>query len=126
MSQKSEIRVRGTTSANGDKRSKGMKWKVTWWTNQGVDKKSNEIQVKGRKSRNNEGFGGGAKCRLPSPLGGPCYGSRLLPYAYPFLLVLTPFTCYVLEVPISVTCDREYLLHKMDCLSRRSGSSYPT
>jgi hypothetical protein len=35
-------------------------------------------------------------------------------------------TSYLLEMPASVACDREYKLHKTDCLFRNNGSSYPT
>ena len=37
MSQESKIRMRGTTSASEDRRSRGMEWKVTWWMSQGVN-----------------------------------------------------------------------------------------
>ena len=50
----------------------------------------------------------------------------LASYCTSLCLPLRCFTCYFLEVPVSVTCDREYRLHKMDCLFRHSGSSYPT
>ena len=49
MSQESKTRIKGATLASGDKCSKGMKWKVTWWANQGVDRKGDGIQAKGRK-----------------------------------------------------------------------------
>ena len=56
--------------------------------------------------------------------GSECYGSRLILY---FLcLRLRYLACYLLGMPASVACDREYRLHKKDCLSRHSGSSYPT
>ena len=58
--------------------------------------------------------------------GGFCYGSRLVLYLVPLCSPLRCFTCYLFEMPVSVACDREYQLHKMDCLSRYSGSSYPT
>ena len=51
---------------------------------------------------------------------------RFSPRLVPRSLCLPFMTCYILKVPVLVTCDREYLLHKMDCLSRRSGSLYPT
>ena len=35
---------------------------------------------------------------------------------HPVCLPLRYLTCYVLEVPVSVTCDHEYQLHKRDCL----------
>ena len=53
-----------------------------------------------------------------------CYGSRLILY---FLcLHLRYLARYLLGMPASVACDHEYQLHKKDCLSRHSGSSYPT
>ena len=55
-----------------------------------------------------------------------CYSSRLTLYLASLRLLLRCFTCYFLKVSVSVACDREYQLHKMDCLSRHSGSSYPT
>ena len=53
---------------------------------------------------------------------------RFLPHTVPRYLCspLQQLTCYDLEVPVSVACDREYQLHKMDCLSHHSGSPYPT
>ena len=55
-----------------------------------------------------------------------CYSSRLtlclITYAYFYNVLFVTLS----EVPASVACNREYDLHKMDCLFCHSGSLYPT
>ena len=45
-----------------------------------------------------------------------CYGSRLALYLVTYIYHLRRVISYLLKMPASVACDREYELHKMDCL----------